>query len=389
MNKRTLWLVALMIAVAAIAVAAAQNWPRLNPQEDESVAVVRRGAIDASVSALGRVQPRRQVNLSLQASGPVKAIHAQEGDRVAEGALLLELETPEYEDAVKQAQRSLALREMQLEEALRAPSAAEIALVRARLRQATVARLNAQQEYDEIADEPDAESSDEALALETAKVAYEVAQAEFDRVMEGASDLQIERLQADLDEARLTLRQAQERLAHTRLVAPFAGSVMHVGPNPGENVGAFGVLMVLADLSAFEISAEIDEIDIPSVAEGQSVEITLDAFPGESLQGEIRRIAPGVSETRGATTYEAIIDLRQQELPIRPGMGANLTIITRSVQDALLVPRRAVQQFGRYSVVRVRTGRREEQVVVITGLSNEADIEILSGLREGQIVVLD
>jgi HlyD family secretion protein len=389
MNKRTFWLLALIVAVAAIVVAAVQNWPRLNPQEDESVAAARRGAIDASVSALGRVQPRRQVNLSLRASGPVKAIHTQEGDRVAEGALLLELETPEYEDAVKQAQRSLALREMQLEEALRAPSAAEIALVRARLRQATVARLNTQQEYDEITDEPDAESSDEALALETAKVAYEVAQAEFDRVMEGTSELQIQRLQADLDEARLTLRQAQERLAHTRLVAPFAGTVMYVGPNPGENVGAFGVLMVLADLSAFEISAEIDEIDIPSVAEGQSVEITLDAFPGENLQGEVRRLAPGVSETRGATTYEATIDLQQQELPIRPGMGANLTIITRSVQDALLVPRRAVQQFGRYSVVRVRTGRREEQVVVTTGLSNEADIEILSGLREGQIVVLD
>jgi hypothetical protein len=70
-------------------------------------------------------------------------------------------------------------------------------------------------------------------------------------------------------------------------------------------------------------------------------------------------------------------------------MGANLTIVTATVDNTLIVPRRAVQKAGRHQVVRVKSGRREEHIIVITGLSNDAEIEILSGLEEGQIVFLD
>jgi hypothetical protein len=70
-------------------------------------------------------------------------------------------------------------------------------------------------------------------------------------------------------------------------------------------------------------------------------------------------------------------------------MGANLDIVTVMAEDTLVVPRRAVETVGRHHVVSVKSGRREEHVIVITGLSNDSEIEILSGLTEGQTVLLD
>ncbi|MFH1085474.1 MAG: efflux RND transporter periplasmic adaptor subunit [Chloroflexota bacterium] len=385
MRKGWVW-----IAVAGALVAAAwASWSWLRPRPPANVVAVRRGEIAATISALGRVAPVRTANLSPRAGGTLARLTVREGDRVEAGRVLAELDGAEQRAAVAQAERSLALRERQWREALAAPSADEIALARARLRRATAARLVAQRDYDEIAKEPDAESSDEALALEAAKLELEVAQAEFDRVLRGLSDLERARLETDVELARLALREAQRRLDETRVVAPFAGTVLRVLAREGENVGGYGPLMVLADLTRLEIRAEISELDIPAVAEGQAVTIRLDAFPGAELTGAVARVLPGASDARGATLYEAVIALPETDLALRPGMGANLTIITRKVPDTLLVPRRALRQVGRHQVARILTGRRSTEVVVTTGLSNEVEIQVLSGLDEGQRLLVD
>jgi len=353
-----------------------------------NTARVRRGSIEATVDALGRVEPQRQLALSTRASGTVRAIPVREGESVSEGALLLELDATDYRTAIEQAERNLRVREKQLEDALSAPSAADISLARARLRRATAARLNAQKDYDEIKDEPEAESSDEALDLEVAKLEYEIAKAEFDRVMGGASELQIEQLEAEVADARLALHQAHQRLGYAQIVAPFSGVVMRVQAQVDANVQAYTPVVWIADLSALEIVAEIDELDVPAVAEGQEVLVRFDAFPGDSVAGELVRLSPGPTDTRGVTTYEGRIRF-VTSLSVRPGMGATLTITTGQVEGALLVPRGAVRQIGRSSVVRVLEGRRVREIVVVTGLSDGVEIEILSGLEEGDTVLLD
>jgi HlyD family secretion protein len=353
------------------------------------MATVQAGTIDATIGALGRVQPRWQIDLSTRVSGTVRQVAVREGQEVQQGDLLLELDSRDQENAIAQAERSLRVRQAQLDDALRAPGAPAIELARARLRRATAQRLNAQKDYDEIADEPDAESSDEALALEVAKLEYEIARAEFDRVMEGTPDVQLERLRADVQEAEAAVRRAREALENTRLVAPFDGTVLRVNTRVGENVHGFTPLVVLADLSDMLIRAEIDEIDVAGAAEGQRVKIRLDAFPGEELVGHIATLMPAATDIRGTTTYAAIIELEEHMLPVRPGMGANLVIVTQTMEGALLVPRRAVRQVGRYQVVRVYDGRVERDIVVTTGLSSDAEIEILSGLEAGQTVLLE
>lgn len=387
MRKRALVITFAIIVLAITGVLAYRYL--VQSVDTGKTAVVRRGTIGASVTTLGRVQPKRQLSLSTRASGKVKSILVREGDLVSAGALILELDAPGYADAVEQAERSVKIRKMQLEEALKAPDSASIDLARARLRVATAARLKAQKDYDKIAAKPDAEKSDEALKLETAKLEYDVAKAEFDRTLKGASELQIERLRADLREAETALKQAREQLAYTRIEAPFTGTIMAIDARLGENVHGFSPLVRLADLSQLQIRAEIDEIDIPAVAVGQSVQIRLDAFPAQTLKGRVERIMPGVSEARGMTTYGALVDFENTSLPIRPGMGANLVITTQTVENALLIPKRAVRQAGRHKVVRVLVGRQQAEVVITTGLSNESEIEVLSGLQEGQVVLLD
>jgi len=388
MRRKSVWIA--LLAVAVLAAGAGLAYYTLRPRPaGAGTAIVRRGTIEATVNTLGRVQPKRQLNLSTRASGTVTRILVEKGQQVQQGALLLELDARDYEAAIEQAERSLQVRRLQLEEALQAPDSADIELAKARVRRATALRLKAQKDYDKVADEPDAESTDEALDLETAKLEYEIAKAEFERTMQGTPALQLERLRLDVQEAEASLRRAREQREYARLVAPFAGTIMSIEPKVGENVYGYNPLIRLADLSQLQVIAEIDELDIPKVAEGQKVHIRLDAFPMEDLEGKITRLNPGVSETRGTTTYEAVIDFEAKSLPIRPGMGANLSITTEVAEDALLVPRRAIRQVGRYQVAEVPVGGRRKQVIVVTGLSNDTEIEVLSGLSEGQIVLTD
>jgi HlyD family secretion protein len=385
MNRRRLVIVAVLVLIAVVAL----FWILREPSPPENTAIVRQGSLSATVDALGRIEPARHIRLSTQVSGRVQAIYAQEGDVVAAEALLLQLDIPEHEQAVEQARRSVDVRQQQLDRALAAPRAAEIRLASARLRRATVARARAQDRYDEIADDPDAESSDEALNLAVARLEYEIAEAEFDRLMEGASALEIARLQLDLMQAEHSLRQAERRVEQGRIRAPFVGTVLRLVPKIGENVHGYNPLIELADLETWRIAAQIDELDIAALEPGQLVEVRLDAFPGEILAGEVERVLPGLVDVRGATLYEAHVRFDADHLPLRPGMGATLSIKTRTVEDALVVPRRAVQQVGRHQVVTVVERRQQRRVVVVTGLADGAEIEILSGLEEGQVVLLN
>ena len=384
MNRRVVAIVAGLAVISAAGVLAYRLW--LSRPRPEATAVVQRGTIQATVDALGRVEPRLQIGLTARLAGAVEATHAAEGARVDEGAVLLTLEAAQYRSAVEQAERTLELRRLQLAKALEAPSSAEIEVARARLRRATVARQNAQSDYDEIADQPEAESSDEAVDLEAAKLEYRLAQAEFDRVMEGTFELQIELLKGQVRDAEAALQQARDRLEDTRLRAPFAGTVLRLEALVGQLVVAGSTLIQFADLDTLQISAEINEIDIPSVGEKQEVIVRLDAFPTQTLRGQVERISPGATDTRGATTYRALIAVDIESLAVRPGMGANLTIVTREVSDALLLPRRAVRRVGQNQVVSVYRRGRFQETMITTGLSNATHVQILDGLEEGEIV---
>lgn len=381
--------IALVLGLLLLLAGAGLGIWRWRTRLPSNTVVVRRGTITATVQATGTVQPRRQARLSLRTGGTVREIRVEEGDEVQAGEVLLRLDTAELERAVRQAELALEARRAELQDARLGPDASQVEIARANLRRATVQLQAAQAAYDEIADEPDAETSPEAVALENAKAAYEQAKAEFERLVEGPTPEEIARLENQVAAAEVALEDARARLAQAQLVAPFPGTVLEIAVREGENIGPGQFLILLADLHTLEIVAEIDEIDIGEVQPGQAVKIRLDAFPGEELTGTLVHVAPAASTERGAGTFLGRVQFAPTELPLKPGMGVSLEITTLEKQDVLLIPNRAVQTLGPRKIVKVWRNGRVEEVEVVTGLSNAEVTEIVKGLQEGDVVVVE
>ena len=386
MTRRIIILAIVLLLIGAAILLGYRYWAN---RRLGSTALVRYGVISSIVETTGRVQAPRQVDAAPQVSGMVVQVAVEAGSRVKRGALLIELYDPGLERAVRQAQLNLEIRELQLENAKYGGSDAQIAIAMARVRQATVARQAAQDAYDDIAHQDGAATSDEAIALEAVKVNYEIAKAEFDRVVHGAEPNEVELLIKQRDQAKLSLEAAREQQAHALLLAPFDGTVLAVNVKMDEVAYARNPAIRLADLTRLEVIAQIDEIDIGAVTVGQKVQVVLDAFPGQPFQGEILHIAPAATPQRGSTVYEATIAFVPEGLDIRPDMSTNLTITTMERSNVLLVPNRAVQRIGQKRVVKVIQGHRVTESEVVVGLSNREATEIISGLSEGQVVLLE
>jgi len=225
------------------------------------------------------------------------------------------------------------------------------------------------------------------LAEAQAQVAR--ARASLERLQAGPDSTQVQILERELLLAQLALEEARSELDRTYIRAPFAGTVVEMGAREGEMAGAYSALARLADLRQLQIRARIDEIDVGWVAPGQAVTVTLDAFPGRPLRGTVQEIAPAVTIDRGTPYYLATIAL-QPPIPVtlRLGMAASLTIVTVEKSDALLLPRQAVERVGEGYYVTVLREGKSERVRVTLGVADPQYYEILSGLAEGEPVLL-
>jgi HlyD family secretion protein len=373
-----------------IAAAGGYWWYRVSvTRQVASTVLVRRGTITATVETTGKVRSARQVELSLPFGGRVKKVAVSVGDKVKAGQLLLELEAPDAERQVREAELNLEIRQLQWDKARAGASPEEIEIAQANLRKAALAKQVAQAAYDEIADEENAEASPEALALQQATLDYQIAQSNYERLVNGPLTDELSALEKQLESAQLALERAQAQLEEMQLITPLAGTVVRVEAGEGEIVSAYRPVVVIADLTSLQIIAEVDEIDVAEVAPDQEVTIRLDAYPGQTLPGTIVSLAPAASPQQGSTVYEAVVKFDAGGLTLRLGMGANLKIITLGKKGVLLVPNRAIQPIGRRKVVKVLEGRSIREVEVVTGLSNESETEIVEGLAEDQKILIE
>jgi len=386
---------AILIGILVLAaVAGGYGWYRVGvARQEANTVLVRRGTITATVETTGKVHSARQVELSLPFGGRVKGVAVSVGDQVEAGQLLLELEAPDAERQVREAKLNLEIRQLQLDKARAGASSEEIEIAQSNLRKAALAKQGAQAAYDEVAASyekgENAETSPEALALQQATIDYQIAQRNYERLVNAPSADGLAVLEKQLESAQLALERAQAQWEEMQLMAPWAGTVVRVEAREGEMVSAYRPVVVIADLTSLQIIAEVDEIDVAEVAPGQEVMIRLDAYPGQTLPGTIGSLAPAASPQRGSTVYEAVVEFDAESLALRLGMGANLKIITLEKEGVLLVPNRAIQPIGRRRVVKVVDGRSIREVEVITGLSNESETEIVEGLAEGQKILIE
>ncbi len=380
LRRPIFWIALIVIASLVIGAYFYFNQPTSRAQ---TTATVTRGDLKATVNANARVRAQTSVNLAFPFSGLIKQVHVQEGDVVKTGDVLAELDRRENERRVQQAQDNFETRLDDLSDAQQPPRAAELEIAQQSLKKAALALAAAQDRHKKDA------TDDNRIGQELAQSDYDIARANFERQTRGTSQSDLERLQRAVDNAKLDLQNAREALEETKLKAPFDGTITEVNAKANQLLGGYNPVVTLADLTKLELVAEIDEIDVAEVQLGQSVELRFDAFPGKTAQGKLTRLFPAASNDRGATVYRAIISLEPTDLKLRPGMGATVNIATLEIKNVLRVPSRAIKSAGTQKIVMVREGNATRNVVVETGLSDGDSTEIISGVTEGTVIVIE
>lgn len=249
----------------------------------------------------------------------------------------------------------------------------------------------------------DIQVADAAIAGASAGVAaaegnVAAAEAQLARA-HAAADLLLEKpttqetaiLEAQVASARTNLELAELRLKQAQIIAPIDGQVANVQIREGEQAAPGSPAISILDEAAYHITVSVDEIDIDRVEVGQPVTIILDALPDEPVQGVVSEIAPTSTSTSGVVTYLVTINIDNAAADLRPGMSASAAITVDELDDVLVVPNWAVRlnrDTGEaFVLIRSADGTIKE-VVVETGLRNEQFSEVLSGLSEGDVVVL-
>jgi HlyD family secretion protein len=221
------------------------------------------------------------------------------------------------------------------------------------------------------------------------------AEASLAKLHQGPADADVAVAQATIDAAQLKLQQAQLNLAKASLVAPIDGTVTQVNVKPGEQPGTGQAAVVLADMSAYHIDVEIDEIDIGRLALGQKATIAIDAIPDATFAGHVSAISPGPIQgtSSGIVAYEVTVALDDADSRLLPGMTTDATIETQRLENVLVIPNRAVG-IDRTSgnpvpyVEKVNKLGDPARVQIELGLRNETVSQVVKGLDEGDQIVV-
>jgi len=285
---------------------------------------VGRRDLVAAVTASGKIQPKKKVDISADITGRITRIAVREGDLVQKGQFLLQIDPTIYQANLQRAQAAM--------------SQAEAGAVQARAtRDQSTRALTRTKELRE--QNPNLISQEQ---LEQAQTASDIAEANLT-----ASQHLVEQSRAGLQEAR-------DQLAKTHLVAPMAGRVTRLAVEEGEVAvpGTFsretGLLLTISDLSVIQTKVQVDETDVVRLHLGDSVEVTIDAFPDTTFIGRVTKVsnsailtaasAAGGSQSDRAVDYEVEITLSNPPAEVRPDLSATARIITDTRKQSLAIP---------------------------------------------------
>jgi len=409
-------------------------------------AEVTRGRIEETVSATGSVAGREEASLAFASSGRISEVLAAEGENADKGERLATLDSSALVQQVARAAASLSTAQARLAQAEQTASEADLASAEAALESARAslerllagptekdlesARLSAEAARNQLwsaqaqrdstkgsplssraqldaaeaqvlaaevgvqqallAQEKLTDPPTEAdLALAQSQVAQ--AEAQLAQLRDRPSPEDVAVAQAQLNEAALGLALAKETLEDTVLYAPFNGTVLSVLVNPGEWASPGMPAVVLADTDHLILDVTVDEIDVAELAVGQAARLSFEALPKQEVIGTVTLIAPASTSVAGVVGYSVEIDFVPGDLPVRIGMTTNVDIVTHEVDDALLVPNRAIEadrSAGRYYVTRLDASGDQERIEISIGLRGDDHTQVESGLNEGAAVVL-
>lgn len=227
---------------------------------------------------------------------------------------------------------------------------------------------------------------EKAVPIAAARAQLAQAQASLTNLVDGPSEEQVAIANAQVEQARISLQEAQANLEKASLVAPFDGLVTDVYLAQGEWVA--GPAAELVNTSSLQVILDVDEIDVGHIRLGQPASITLEPWPDIELQGKVVSISPQAKIAGEIVTFEIHLTFDAQDLPVLTGMTANAELITVEQADILLVPNQAIiadRETNTYYVNRV-DGDSLTKVEVTIGLRDSQYTEITSGLEKGDQV---
>ncbi len=233
------------------------------------------------------------------------------------------------------------------------------------------------------------QTAESAVQIQSAAVAS--AQASLDQRKAPPRAVDLAALRAQLQDAQTAYTQATERLNDTRIVAPVDGVTTEVGPKIGEQVMAGAKVIGMIAEEKFTIEALIPESDIAKVNVGQLATTTLDSFgDNQPFTGAVAAEYPDQTKVQDAVYYKAIIGIDTQGKDVKPGMTANVTILTAErPATTLSIPSRAVRQVNGKPFVQVLVNGQPEDRSIVTDLrADEARVEVVSGVSEGEQVIV-
>jgi multidrug resistance efflux pump len=337
MNKKNILIVSIVVVIAVLGFMAYRKVTAKKAAAVESsateTAVVERSDLSMTVDASGSIVPRAEIGLAFTTGGRVAETLIAEGGQVQAGRALLGLDTKDLEWQVQQARLSVSIAEYDLSDM-----------------------------RDDYYEESD----------------------------------QVKRSKAKLEQAQVSLQQAEWRLEQATLKAPINGIVTALFVEPGEMANSGQTVIILSDLANLDVDVNLDETDVARIEKGMTVVVTVDAFPGVEVSGKVIEIAPTADVQSGVVLYPVTVRLNPpdpsigsgQALPLRSGMTVNVMFTFEERKDTLVVPFRAVETEGGQAYLTRVTISGTERVAVTMGLITDTQIEILSGVEEGDVITV-
>lgn len=341
--KKRHWLLALVL-VAGLA-----SCNNETTEQQYETAIVKVRSLSSAVTATGVIKPKvgAEVRVGSRVSGIVKHLNVHVGDPVKKGDLLARLDDVELTAQYNQVAANLASAQTTL----------------------TYSRIEKERQ-ERLLDNRAVSQQSNDLAVK----AFEVALA------------QVAQATASLEYARI-------QLGYTKIIAPINGVVASVSTQEGETVAAMftsPTFLTIIDLRRLELRAYVDETDISKVREGQTVEFTVDTYPGVPFAGNVKTIYPKAELIDNVVNYVVIVDFsNSKEHVLRPEMTTTVNILNESLKNVLAIPNKAVARKNGDDVVLVLNNGTTEERKVTTGIKTKSLTQITSGLTANETIILN
>jgi HlyD family secretion protein len=392
-NKRWIIITAVSVAVVAlviVAVAATRGGTKIDPIK---LAKVERGDLAKSVVATGKITPITKVEIKSKASGIVEKLYVDTGDHVKQGQVLAELDRVEIQAQVNSSKAQLLSSQANLK-------SAEADEIRAKVDAQGVDIPTLQRAY-ERAQEMSKDGVVSQATLDDAQRGYIMAVNKRDvaRAQLTVNKAKVAQAQAQVEKDQASLKQFQEQLSYTTITAPIDGVVLSRDVEVGDAVSSILVLgsgatlvMTLGDTSEVYVKGKVDESDIGKVYLGQPARIRVETFKDKAFTGHVTKISPMGVEKDNVTTFEVRVSINNPGGELKAEMTANAEIILDEHHNVLMIPEGAIMyDKDKKASVDIPVPSAKDgmkKIAVNIGISNGVKTEVLSGLKQGDQVVL-